>query len=46
MSLTHDVVTVKTTDGKGKLQKQHIYFKIGETHAIFFLSEHPEVKIS
>ena len=40
-----DVVTVKTTDGKVKLQKQHLYFKIGETHAIF-LSEHPEVNIS
>ena len=40
-----DVVTVKTTDGKVKLQKRHLYFKIGETHAIS-LSEHPEVKIS
>ena len=40
-----DVVTVKTTDGKVKLQKRHLYFKIGETNAIF-LSEHPEVKIS
>ena len=40
-----DVVIVKTTDGKVKLQKRHLYFKIGEKHAIF-LSEHPEVKIS
>ena len=39
-----DVVAVKTTDGKVKLRKQHLYFKIGETHAIF-LSEHPEVKV-
>ena len=29
------IVTVKTTDGKVKLQKQHLYFKIRETHAIF-----------
>ena len=41
----HDIVTVKTTDGKVKLQKQHLYFKIRETHSIF-LSEHTEVKIS
>ena len=40
-----DIVTVKTTDGKVKLQKQHLYFKIRETHSIF-LSEHTEVKIS
>ena len=30
-----DAVTVKTTDGKEKLQKRHLYFKIGETYAIF-----------
>ena len=41
----HDIVTVKTTDGKVKLQKQHLYFKIRETHSIF-LSEYTEVKIS
>ena len=40
-----DVVTVKTSNGKVKLQKRHLYFKIRETHAIF-LSEYPEVKIS
>ena len=38
-------VTVKTSDGKVKLQKWHLYFEIGETHTVF-LSEHPEVKIS
>ena len=31
-----DVVTVKTTDGKVKLQKRHLYFKIQETHPFFF----------
>ena len=30
-----DVVTVKTTDGKVKLQKRHLYFKIGETCYFF-----------
>ena len=40
-----DVVTVKATDGKVKLQKRHLYFGIGETHAVF-LSEHSEVKFS
>ena len=30
-----DIVTAKTTDGKVKLQKRHLYFKIRETHAIF-----------
>ena len=32
-----EVVTVKITDGKVKLQKQHLYFKIQETHAIFIV---------
>ena len=31
----HDFLTVKTTDGKVKLQKQHLDFKIRETDAIF-----------
>ena len=30
-----DVVTVKTTDGKVKFQKRHLYFKTRENYAIF-----------
>ena len=39
-----DVVTVRSSNGKEKVQKRHLYISIKETFN-FFLTEHPNVKI-
>ena len=39
-----DYVTLWKKSGKVKLQKQHLYYTIKETHSLFLL-DHPDVKI-